>query len=88
MNTDIRELLDQYKALWQSYLTSSQAEGIKRQLIETMEQIRDHAELPDEEWEEFTSTLPGFDEWWMRVRGEYLSYLDKCAARMAQETEE
>lgn len=72
----IKDLLDQYRALWQSYLTSPDEE-IKRKLIETMEQVRDHADLPAEEWSEFTDTLPGFAEWWLRVRGDYLARLEQ-----------
>lgn len=78
------ELLNQYRALWQSYLTSPD-EGIKRKLIETMEQIRDHSGLPPDEWKDFTSTLPGFEEWWLRVRGEYLSRLERHLSEMENE---
>ena len=72
----VRQLLGQYRVLWQSYLTSPD-ESMKLQLMETMEQIRDHAGLTAEEWEEFTSSLSGFDEWWLRVRGEFLDRLDE-----------
>ena len=85
MTPEIRELLNQYRALWHSYLTSPD-EALQRSLIETMEQIRDRASLSYDVWEEFTETLPGFEEWWGRVRGEHLDRLAGFAALM--ETEE
>ena len=85
MTHEVQALLNQYRTLWRSYLTSPQGEEAKRQLIELMEQVRDHADLSDEDWEAFTSTLPGFDEWWLRVRGEYLDYLDRCVEDMEAE---
>ena len=85
MTDDILELLDQYRVLWLSYLTSP-VEDLQRSLVEVMEQIRDQAHLSEEEWVSFTATLPGFDEWWLRVRGEYLDRLNHCLTEMGNES--
>ena len=84
MTPEIDKLLNQYRTLWQSYVTSPGGD-IQRQLIEAMEQIRVCAHLSDDEWSAFTTTLPGFDEWWLRVRGDYLDHLDGCAEAMEDE---
>lgn len=71
---DTEALLNEYRTLWISYLPCTDARA-RRVLIRAMMKVREAAGMPEDAWEEFTSTLPGFDEWWLRVREEYVERL-------------
>lgn len=71
---DTSDLLAEYRLLWRSYLPCTDDTAQKRLILAMME-IRDATGLSDTDWDEFTATLPGFDEWWLRVREDYVELL-------------
>lgn len=81
---NIADLLDEYRLLWTSYLPCTDDKAQKRLILAMME-IRDATELSDADWDAFTATLPGFDEWWLRVREEYIERLKAHAENMESE---
>jgi len=78
------ELLEQYRLFWQSFLTSFNS-TTQKQFILAMMELRASAAMPDEDWDDFTATLTGFDDWWLRVREEYVDRLSTLADQMEME---